>query len=109
LRVINDFFNPSSAQKIVHEYGNFDVLTGSNMFAHIDDIIDVIEAAKIVLKKEGVFIFEVHYLLDLMRDFQYDTIYHEHLTYYSVLAIKNIFELHGMKIIEVQHLSMHGG
>jgi SAM-dependent methyltransferase len=107
--VINDFFNTISAQKILLEYGEFDVLTGSNMFAHIDDIIEVISAAKIILKADGVFIFEVHYLYDLLKDFQYDTIYHEHLTYYSVLAIEKIFALQNMKIIDVMHLDMHGG
>ena len=78
------------------------------MFAHIDDIIEIINAAKIVLKEDGVFIFEVHYLLDLLKEFQYDTIYHEHLTYYSILAIEKIFALQGMKIIDVIHLEMHG-
>jgi methylation protein EvaC len=107
--VINDFFNTTSAQKILLEYGEFDVLTGSNMFAHIDDIIEVISAAKIILKVDGVFIFEVHYLYDLLKDFQYDTIYHEHLTYYSVIAIEKIFALQGMKVIDVIHLDMHGG
>lgn len=109
LRVINDFFSPTSAKKINTEYGKFDVLTGSNMFAHIDDIISIINAAKIILKNDWVFIFEVHYLLDLIKEFQYDTIYHEHLTYYSIISIKYIFELQDMKVIEVQHLNMHGG
>lgn len=109
LSVINDFFSPTSAEKIVAEYGKFNVLTGSNMFAHIDNIIDIINGAKIILQENWVFIFEVHYLLDLIKEFQYDTIYHEHLTYYSVMAAKNIFELQWMKIIEVQHLTMHGG
>lgn len=108
LEVINDFFNTESATAIVGKYGQFDVLTGSNMFAHIDDIIEIINAAKIVLKEDGVFIFEVHYLLDLLKEFQYDTIYHEHLTYYSILAIEKIFALQGMKIIDVIHLEMHG-
>jgi methylation protein EvaC len=109
LHVINDFFSLQSAEKILEKFWKFDVLTGSNMFAHIDNIIDVIQAAKTILKDDGVFIFEVHYLVDLLREFQYDTIYHEHLTYYSITAIQNIFALQDMKIVEVQHLTMHGG
>ncbi len=109
LNVINDFFSISSAQEILEQYWGFDVLTWSNVFAHIDNIIEIIQASKIILKQEGVFIFEVHYLLDLLRDFQYDTIYHEHLTYYSIIAIEKIFALQGMKVIDVIHLSMHGG
>jgi ubiquinone/menaquinone biosynthesis C-methylase UbiE len=108
LDVINDFFNVASAEKIAKKYGKFDVLTWSNMFAHIDDIMEIIQSAKMILKDNGVFIFEVHYLYDLLKDFQYDTIYHEHLTYYSVIAIKKIFELQKMKVIDVIHLEMHG-
>lgn len=108
LKVKNDFFNKKSAFNILNEYWKFDVITWSNMFAHIDDISEIIISAKKILKKDGVFIFEVHYLLDLMKGFQYDTIYHEHLTYYSIIAIKKIFWLHNMKIIDVIHLDMHG-
>lgn len=108
LNIINDFFNLNTAKDILNKYWSFNVLTWSNMFAHIDDIVEIIKSAKIILKKEGVFIFEVHYLLDLLKENQYDTIYHEHLTYYSVLAIKNIFIIYWMKIIDVIHLDMHG-
>lgn len=107
LQVINDFFNQRSATEIEQHYGKFDVVTGSNMFAHVDDIIEIISGVKKILRPDGVFIFEVHYLLDLIKDFQYDTVYHEHLTYYSVLAVQNIFKLQGMKIIDVIHLEMH--
>lgn len=109
IQVINTFFTESKSQDIVKEYWEFDIITWSNMFAHIDNIIDVIHWVKNIIKKDWVFIFEVHYLLDLMKDFQYDTIYHEHLTYYSIIAIKKIFELQLMKIIDVIHLDMHGG
>ncbi len=108
-KVWNDYFCTNSANYILSEKGEFDVITGSNVFAHIDDIHEIIKAAKILLKKNGVFIVEVHYLKDLIDSFQYDTIYHEHLCYYSVTALKNIFALHDLKIIEVQHLPMHGG
>ena len=86
-----------------------DVITGSNVFAHVDNIHEIIKAAKVLLKENGVFIVEVHYLLDLRKKFQYDTIYHEHLCYYSVYALKNIFEVEDLKIVDVQHLPMHGG
>jgi len=109
LKVINDFFNEKSASYILQQYWKFDVVTGSNVFAHIDDISEIIKWAKMLLHKNSVFIFEVHYLANLMKDFQYDTIYHEHLTYYSVTAAKKIFEINNMKIIDVIHLEMHGG
>ena len=107
INVINNFFTNNSALNLHNEFWDFDVVTWSNVFAHVDDIIDIINGAKTLIWDKWVFIFEVHYLLDLMKDFQYDTIYHEHLTYYSVIAAKKIFELQWMKIIDVIHLDMH--
>jgi len=109
LNVIVDYFTQKSALKIKQKYGAMDVVTGSNVFAHVDDIHEIMKAAKILLKENGVFIIEVHYLLDLRKKFQYDTIYHEHLCYYSVFALKNIFKLEDLKIIDIYRLSMHGG
>jgi len=109
LNVIVDYFTQKSALKIKQKFGLMDVVTGSNVFAHVDDIHEIMKAAKILLKENGVFIIEVHYLLDLLQKFQYDTIYHEHLCYYSVYALQNIFELGDLKIIDVIRLPMHGG
>ncbi len=109
LNVIVDYFNQHSAEKIKRKYGLMDVVTGSNVFAHVDEIHEIMKAAKLLLKKNGVFIVEVHYLLDLLKKFQYDTIYHEHLCYYSVYALRNIFELEDLKIVDVIRLPMHGG
>lgn len=109
LRVWTNYFNQKSAKKIMDEIGKVDVVTGSNVFAHVDDIHEIIKAAKIILNPKGVFIIEVHYLKDLLDKFQYDTIYHEHLCYYSVSALKDIFAKVNMKIIDVVHLDMHGG
>lgn len=107
--VYNRYFNRETAYFLNQKAGKADVVTGSNVFAHIDDIHEIIKAAKELLKPDGVMIVEVHYLGDLIKIFQYDTIYHEHLCYYSVTALKNIFRLHGFKIIDVKHLPMHGG
>ena len=109
LNVIVDYFTQKSALKIKQKYGLMDVVTGSNVFAHVDDIHEIIKAAKVLLKENGVFIVEVHYLLDLRKKFQYDTIYHEHLCYYSVFSLKNIFDLEDMKIVDIYRLQMHGG
>ncbi|HLN19070.1 MAG TPA: class I SAM-dependent methyltransferase, partial [Patescibacteria group bacterium] len=103
------YFDQRTAVKILKDIGKMDVVTGSNVFAHVDDIHEIIKAAKVILKPDGVFIIEVHYLKDLLDKFQYDTIYHEHLCYYSIKALKKIFSLNGMRIIDVIHLEMHGG
>lgn len=109
LNVRTGFFNQESAKKILKGIGKVDVVTGSNVFAHVDDIHEIVKAAKLILKPDGVFIIEVHYLKDLLDKFQYDTIYHEHLCYYSIKALKKIFSIDDMKIIDVIHLEMHGG
>lgn len=109
LNVNTGYFNQDFANNFKHVHGEFDVITGSNVFAHIDDIHEVLNAAKILLKNDWVFIIEVHYLGDLIKDFQYDTIYHEHLTYYSISSLKKIYEIAWFKIIDVIHIPMHGG
>lgn len=109
LNVIVDYFNKKCVKKIFNTYGQMDVVTGSNVFAHIDNIHEVLESAIMLLKPDGVFIVEVHYLGDLIEDYQYDTIYHEHLSYYSLIALNNIFRLRNLKIIDVIRMDMHGG
>ncbi len=109
LEVYTSYFDKNIAESLRKKIGKVDVVTGSNVFAHVDDIQEIIEAAKIILKTEGVFIVEVHYLKDLVRRTQYDTTYHEHLSYYSVTALQNIFKRAGMRLIDVVHLDMHGG
>ncbi len=109
LKIWTDYFNQESVEKIIKQIGKVDVVTGSNVFAHMDNIHEIIDATKKILKPNGVFIVEVHYLLDLFKDFQYDTVYHEHMSYYSVSSLKEIFKLHNLKIIDVQRLTTHGG
>ena len=109
LNITIDYFTQKNAKKLLKKYGKMDVVSGSNVFAHADNIHEIIKAGKILLKTDGVFIIEVHYLHDLLKDFQYDTLYHEHLSYYSISSLNIIFKLEGLKIIDVQHLTMHAG
>lgn len=103
------YFNTQTALSLYKKYGKFDVVTGSNVFAHTDNIDEILYAADLLLKEGGHFIIEVHYLLDLIEKFQFDTVYHEHLSYYSLTSLKNIFAQYGFKLIDVVHLEMHGG
>lgn len=109
LNITVDYFTQESARKLLRKFGKMNVVSGSNVFAHVDNIHEILKAVKILLKRGGVFIIEVHYLYDLLKDFQYDTLYHEHLSYYSVSSLNNIFRLEQLKIVDVQHLPMHGG
>lgn len=109
LVLINDFFNTSTAQKIITKYGKVDVVMANNVFAHISDINDTTEAVSEVLSDDGVFIFEVHYLGKILEELQYDFIYHEHIYYYSLIALQNHLERHEMIIFDIEPISIHGG
>ena len=109
IRTFVGLFNVQNAQKIKRKYSKFDYITGSNVFAHIDDIHSVVDAAKLILKDDGVFATEVHYLPNLLRLNQYDFIYHEHLNYYTVKSLVRLFEIHEMNLFDVEMIPTHGG
>ncbi|HEY8097562.1 MAG TPA: class I SAM-dependent methyltransferase, partial [Methylobacter sp.] len=96
-------------EEIERTHGRPDVITASNVFAHIDDLDDVMRGVDHVLSENGQFIVEVHYLLDLLQTFQFDTVYHEHLCYYSLHALQALYRRFGFSIVDVQRLPMHGG
>ncbi len=106
---ISEFFTSRTAQKILKRYGSADMVTATNVFAHIDDIEEVALGVKTLLKKEGVFMMEASYLVDVIEKNLFDTVYHEHLSYYSVSALKVFFERVGMKIVDVERVASHGG
>lgn len=100
ITVINDFFSEPVAEKLYRTQGQFDAITSSYSFAHIDDMISVIKGVKILLKDDGVFVFEVYYLGTLIEEMQYDMIYHEHMSYYSLMALDNFLKRYGMEIFD---------
>ena len=92
------------------EYAHkFDVVTCCNCFAHMPDVNGVVEGIKKILKPDGIFVSESHYLFGLLKDVQYDTIYHEHLRFYSVHSLQALFHRHGLFINSVQKIPTHGG
>jgi SAM-dependent methyltransferase len=106
---INEFFSENSVNQIVTKYGNADVVTACNVFAHIDDIDSVVENVKKLLKKDGVYVIEFQYLVNTIEDMTFDNIYHEHVSYYSLTSISYFFKKHGMKIFRADKVSSHGG
>jgi len=106
---ILDYFNEKSVGIALKKYGNAKIVTAANVFAHIENIHDVIKNVLKLLSKDGVFISESHYLLPLINDVQYDTIYHEHLRYYSLQSLKNLLEMHGLEVFHVKEIPSHGG
>jgi methylation protein EvaC len=99
--IIDDFFNRETATDVVDQHGQFDAITSSYSFAHIDDMVSVMDGVTAVLKEDGVFAFEVYYLGTLIDELQYDMIYHEHCSYYSLQAIQNFLKRYGMEVFDV--------
>lgn len=106
--VINDYFNIDKAKEYCSE-SNYNLVTASNCFAHIDDIHSVVEGVKYVLKPDGHFVFEVHYGKNIIEESQYDNVYHEHIYYYSINALKRLFDYYNMTIVDVVELPIHSG
>jgi len=105
--VVNDYFNGDTAAKYFTE--KFDLIIANNCFAHIDDIRSVIEGIKCVLKEDKYFVIEVHYLKNLIDELQFDFIYHEHLYYYSINALNNLFKQFNMTIVDFDEIDIHSG
>ena len=103
------FFNKATAEKAVAEQGRAQIITATNVFAHIEDIHNIVEGVITLLDDDGVFISESHYFLSLLETLQYDTIYHEHLRYYSLMSVKHLLEMHGLEVIHAKRIPTHGG
>ena len=109
IRVVNDFFGSSVAAGIRKEHGPADLVFANNVYAHIPDINDVTQGVAELLGPDGVFVFEVHHLGSVLHGLQYDMIYHEHLYYYSLLALENHLRHHGLMVFDLKRIPIHGG
>ncbi len=109
LDTINDFFSNNSVSTIVSRYGHADIVTASNVFAHLEDVHGFIENVKLLLNEHGFFIAEVQYLVNTINDMTYDNIYHEHVFYYSLHSLIQLFQRHNMRIFKAERISSHGG
>jgi hypothetical protein len=106
---INDFFNEGVVDSILNMKGKADVVTANNVFAHVADIKTLTHSVKRLLKKDGVFCIEVQYLADAVQKSTFDNIYHEHLSYFTVLSLNEFFKRQGMNIFKVESIETHGG
>ena len=103
------FFGVQTAQELVNEGKQADLLLGNNVLAHVPDLNDFVKGMKIVLKPKGLITMEFPHLLRLMEENQFDTIYHEHFSYFSFLTVEKVFAKHGLTLFDVEELSTHGG
>jgi SAM-dependent methyltransferase len=103
------FFGAKTAQRLRAQGEAADLLAAKNVLAHVPDINDFVQGIATLLKPQGVFTVEFPHLLNLIKEVQFDTIYHEHFTYLSLLAIERVFDRNGLRIFDVEEVSTHGG
>jgi hypothetical protein len=109
LNVINDFFGEKIAEKILNKYGSAEIIVANAVFAHVDDMDDMTSGISKILSNSGTFIFEVHHLVDIIEDMQYDSFYHEHFSYHSILTLSKFLKKYNMEICNVKKFSIRGG
>jgi hypothetical protein len=106
---IKRYFGPAAAREVVEKYGPARVVSAANCFAHIEDVHAIVDGIVEMLGPDGVFISESHYLIGLLDTLQYDTVYHEHLRYYSVTSLKHLLEMHDLEVFHARPIPSHGG
>lgn len=106
---IIDYFSYKTTQKIIEDFGKAKIVTAANVFAHIENIHEVLKNILLLLAKNGVFISESHYLFSLLKTVQYDTIYHEHLRYYSLHSLQYLLSMHNLEVFHAKKIPTHGG
>jgi len=109
VNVFDKFFNKQAANDIVRDNGQADVICGSNVFCHIEDINSVFDGINVLLKDNGILFFEDPYLLDIVKKSSFDQIYDEHVFYYSGLSVSELAKRHGLQLIDMKPQSVHGG
>ncbi len=103
------FFGVAAATQLAAEGLHADLLLGNNVLAHVPDLNDFVAGMKIILKPGGVITMEFPHLLRLMQESQFDTIYHEHFSYFSFTTVEKVFDNHGLSLFDVEELPTHGG
>jgi hypothetical protein len=106
---IKRYFGAAVAREVKNEHGPAALVTAANCFAHIEDVHTIVDAIGEMLGPRGVFISESHYLIGLLDTLQYDTVYHEHLRYYSLASLKYLLEMHGLEVFHARPIPSHGG
>ena len=109
VRTIVKFFGEDTARELAAQNMKADLIVGNNVLAHVPKLNDFVRGIKLVLKPNGVVTLEFPHLMRLMQENQFDTIYHEHFSYFSFLAVERILAAHGLTLFDVEELPTHGG
>lgn len=108
IQTINKFFTDEVAQDVLAQFGPARVIVANNVMAHIDDLHSVFRGVKALIGENGVFVFEVHWVGNLIAEGGFDQIYHEHLCYHSLLALRRLVSQFGLKIFDIETVPIHG-
>ena len=103
------YFSTEVAREVTAKHGPAKIVTAANCFAHIEDVHAIVEGILALLAPDGVFISESHYLIGLLDRLQYDTVYHEHLRYYSLTSLAHLLSMHGLEVFHARQIPTHGG
>lgn len=106
---LNELFSADLCVKIRGEHGRASMITASNCFAHVNDLVDFVKGLDVLLTPEGVFVMEAPHFQTLIENLEYDTIYHEHLSYLSLKPMIPFFKRHGLEVFDVEKQNIHGG
>ena len=109
IRTLSEFFSRDLAARLRQEGTAADVIHANNVLAHVDDLNGVVEGIRVLLKTEGMAVIEVPYVKEMIDRCEFDTIYHEHLCYFSLTALDRLFDRHQLRIEDVESLPIHGG
>lgn len=109
IRVICDYFGTNLAVKLSGRGKSADLLIGNNVLAHVPDLNDFVDGLKVALKPHGAITMEFPHLMSLVEQNQFDTIYHEHFSYFSLHTVRTVFDAHGLELFDIEQLSTHGG
>jgi len=105
---MNDFFSSNIAMNLVQSK-NASVVVANNVIGHVENLHDLMKGIQMLIGEKGVFVFEVPYLIDLIKNLEFDTVYHEHLSYFSILPLLHLMNNFGLDIFDIRKQSVHGG
>jgi SAM-dependent methyltransferase len=106
---VAEFFTASTARAVRESHGRASAILGRHVFAHVDDVHGFLEGVGHLLSDTGVFVIEVPYVGDLLEHLEFDTVYHEHLSYIGLAPMSRLAERHGLRLVDVERIGLHGG
>jgi SAM-dependent methyltransferase len=109
VQTLEAFFNPGLAEEVRKTHGTANLICANNVFAHSDDLASFARAVDTLLSEQGVFVFEVSYLVDVIQKLLFDTIYHEHVSYHAATPLVRFFESLGLRLFDAERVETHGG